>query len=127
MLGTAFFLGISAMMQGSETDFIHRLIDNSPHITIQDEYRNPQLQPVAQLLSRRRRSRCTASSRKPKPAASAIIMQALDYLRAMPGLTASPMLQGTGLVSFAGKDEALSLNGMIPADINYGFHHRQTT
>ena len=49
VLGTAFFLGISAMMQGSETDFIHRLIDNSPHITVQDQFRNPQLQPVARL------------------------------------------------------------------------------
>ena len=49
VLGTAFFLGISALMQGSETDFIHRLIDNSPHITVQDQFRNPQLQPVAQM------------------------------------------------------------------------------
>lgn len=49
VLGTAFFLGISAMMQGSEADFIHRLIDNSPHITVQDEFRNPRVQPVAQL------------------------------------------------------------------------------
>src|SRR6185312_1038150 len=48
-LGTAVFLGISAMMQGSETDFIHRLIDNSPHITIQDQYRNSQIQPIARL------------------------------------------------------------------------------
>src|SRR6185312_10318977 len=47
VLGTAFFLGISAMMQGSEADFIHRLIDNSPHITVQDEFRNPRPQPVA--------------------------------------------------------------------------------
>jgi len=46
VLGVAFFLSISAMMQGSENDFIKRLVDNSPHITIQDEFRNPSVQPA---------------------------------------------------------------------------------
>src|SRR5262252_7525710 len=46
VLGVAFFLAISSLMQGSERDFIRRLVDNSPHITIVDEYRNPRDQPV---------------------------------------------------------------------------------
>src|SRR3954447_20882264 len=49
VLGCAFFLAVSSLMQGSENDFIRRLVDNSPHITIQDEFRNPQLQPAEQL------------------------------------------------------------------------------
>jgi hypothetical protein len=49
VLGVAFFLAVSSLMQGSEHDFIRRLVDNSPHITIQDEFRNPRLQPVQQL------------------------------------------------------------------------------
>jgi lipoprotein-releasing system permease protein len=116
VLGTAFFLGISAMMQGSETDFIHRLIDNSPHITIQDEFRNPQPQPVAQLFPN---AVIQMHRVKPETETRGIrhYEQALQYLRAIPGVEASPMLQGQGLVSFAGKDEALSLNGMIPKDI----------
>ena len=117
VLGTAFFLGISAMMQGSETDFIHRLIDNSPHITIQDQFRNPQLQAIAQLYP----SAVIQMHRvKPETETRGIrnYKQALDYLHAIPGLRASPMLQGQGLVSFSGKDEALSLNGMIPKDID---------
>lgn len=117
VLGTAFFLGISAMMQGSESDFIRRLIDNSPHITVQDQFRNPQLQPVAQLYPR---AVIQKHRVKPETETRGIrdYQQALDYLRGMPGLRASPMLQGQGLVSFAGKDEALSLNGMIPQDID---------
>lgn len=117
VLGTAFFLGISAMMQGSETDFIHRLIDNSPHITIQDEFRNPQPQPVARLFPN---AVIQMHRVKPETETRGIrhYEQALQYLRAIPGVEASPMLQGQGLVSFAGKDEALSLNGMIPADID---------
>ena len=117
VLGAAFFLGISAMMQGSETDFIHRLIDNSPHITIEDEYRNPHLQPVTQLYPG---AVIQMHRVKPETETRGIrnYLQALDYVRGIPGVTASAMLQGTGLLSFAGKDESLSLNGMIPADIN---------
>jgi len=46
VLGVAFFLAISSLMQGSEADFIRRLVDNTPHITISDEYRNPRPQPA---------------------------------------------------------------------------------
>ena len=116
-LGAAFFLGISAMMQGSETDFIHRLIDNSPHITIQDEYRNSQVQPVAHLYP----GAIVQMHRvKPETETRGIrnYKQDIDYLRGIPGVQASPMLQGQGLLSFAGKDEALALNGMVPKDID---------
>ncbi|MES2291962.1 MAG: ABC transporter permease [Pseudomonadota bacterium] len=116
VLGTAFFLGISAMMQGSEADFIHRLIDNSPHITVEDQFRNPQLQPIVQLYPG---AVIQMHRVKPETETRGIrhYEQALDYLQSIPGLTASPMLQGQGLMTFAGKDEALSLNGMVPKDI----------
>lgn len=47
VLGVAFFLAVSSLMRGSERDFIKRLIDNSPHITVSDEYRDPRVQPAA--------------------------------------------------------------------------------
>ncbi len=117
VLGAAFFLGISSMMQGSETDFIHRLIDNSPHITVDDEYRNPHLQPVATVFPA---AVIQMHRVKPETETRGIrnYVQALAYVRSIPGVTASAMLQGTGLLSFAGKDESLSLNGIVPADIN---------
>jgi lipoprotein-releasing system permease protein len=116
VLGVAFFLAISSMMQGSETDFIHRLIDNSPHITVTDEFRNPHIQPVAQLYPG---ALVQMHRVKPETETRGIrgYEQDLDYLRTIQGLQASPTLQGQGLLSFAGKDEALSLNGMIPKDI----------
>ena len=46
VLGTAFFLAVSALMRGSEQDFIKRLIDNSPHITVSDDFRSANLQPA---------------------------------------------------------------------------------
>jgi lipoprotein-releasing system permease protein len=44
--------------------------------------------------------------------------QILEGLRTLPALRASPVLAGQALVSFAGKDIAVSLNGMIPAEVN---------
>ena len=39
VLGVAFFLAVSSLMRGSEKDFIKRLVDNSPHITVSDDFR----------------------------------------------------------------------------------------
>jgi lipoprotein-releasing system permease protein len=116
VLGTAFFLAISAMMQGSEADFIHRLIDNTPHITINDEFRNPHLQPVQELYPK---AVIFMHRVKPETETRGIRQygQALLYLQTIPGLKASPVLQGQGLVNFAGKDASLSLNGVIPQDL----------
>lgn len=116
VLGTGFFLAISAMMQGSETDFIHRLIDNSPHVTVQDEFRNPRKQPIAELYPA---ALVQMHRVKPETETRGIrnYKQALNYIRDIPGVKASPVLLGQGLVSFAGKDEALALNGMVPGDV----------
>jgi lipoprotein-releasing system permease protein len=53
-LGVAFFLAVSSLMRGSERDFIKRLIDNSPHITVSDEYRKPENSQPATVAGGRR-------------------------------------------------------------------------
>ena len=45
-LGVGFFIGMASMMQGFQRDFVARVIDTSPHITIKDEFRDPPAQPV---------------------------------------------------------------------------------
>jgi lipoprotein-releasing system permease protein len=117
ILGVAFFLAISSMMQGSEQDFIKRLVDNSPHITVEDEYRNPTLQPARQLFPN---GAVEVRNVKPETETRGIrnYRQILDYIRTIPGAQASPSLQGQALVNFAGKDVALTLNGIIPAEID---------
>lgn len=115
VLGVAFFLSISAMMQGSENDFVKRLVDNSPHITIDDEFRNPTQQPLTQLYPG---GAIEVSRVKPETETRGVrgYQQILDYLRTVPGLRASPMLVGQALVTFAGKDIAITLNGVVPAE-----------
>ncbi|HUJ03929.1 MAG TPA: ABC transporter permease [Rhizomicrobium sp.] len=116
ILGVAFFLAISSMMQGSEQDFIKRLVDNSPHITVQDEFRNPTLQPADQLYPQ---GAVQVRDVKPETETRGIrnYRQILEYIRTIPGAFASPSLQGQALVDFAGKDETLTLNGIIPSEI----------
>ena len=46
VLGVAFFLAVSSLMRGSEKDFLKRLVDNSPHITVYDEVRQGRPQPA---------------------------------------------------------------------------------
>ncbi len=46
VLGVAFFLAVSSLMRGSELDFIARLVDSTPHITVSDEFREPTVQPA---------------------------------------------------------------------------------
>ncbi|WED42992.1 ABC transporter permease [Legionella cardiaca] len=116
ILGVAFFLTISALMQGSEKDYLKRLVDNSPHITIVDEYRNPRLQPVQQLYQE---GALEIHNVKPLTETRGIrgYEQILTYLSSMPGLTASPVLVGQALVSFSGRDVSITLNGMVPEEI----------
>jgi lipoprotein-releasing system permease protein len=133
VLGVAFFLAISSLMQGSEKDFIRRLVDNSPHITIADEYRKPSRQPVESYYAEDCASHPSKASPPTEKCSAAIELrrvkpltetrgirgyaQALDYLRAIPDLKASPVLMGQGLMSYAGRDLGISLNGMVPEEI----------
>ena len=118
ILGVAFFLTISSLMQGSERDFIKRLVDNVPHIFVVDQYRNPRKQPVELLYTK---GAVEIRSVKPVTETRGIrgYEQIIDYLRSIPGVQASPVLEGQGVLSFAGKDVAISMDGMIPEDISH--------
>jgi len=116
ILGVAFFLAISSLMQGSEKDFIRRLIDNMPHITISDDYRNPQTQPVNMLFTH---GAVELRSVKPQTETRGIrgFEQTLDWVRSFSGTRSSAVLNGQALVNFAGRDYAVTLSGMIPQDM----------
>jgi len=117
VLGVGFFLAISSLMQGSEADFIHRLVDNTPHISISDEYRNPHQQPAEVRFPA---GALEVRSVKPETETRGIrgYTDILAYLASIRGLRASPALTGQALVSFAGKDVGIALNGIIPAQMN---------
>lgn len=116
IIGVAFFLAISSLMQGSQNDFIKRLIDNSPHITISDEFRSAKKQPVSDVYPN---ALIELRSVKPLTETRGIrgYKQILEKLKNTPGIRASAALSGEALLNFAGRDVNLSLNGMLPEDM----------
>ncbi|HPE74203.1 MAG TPA: ABC transporter permease [Candidatus Competibacter sp.] len=113
-LGVAFFLAVSSLMRGSERDFIKRLIDNSPHITVSDEYRKAQRQPAVEQWPDG-----AVEVRRVKPLTEVRGIrghaQKLVFIESLPGLRAAPVLMGSVVLTFAGRNEGVTLNGIIPA------------
>ena len=112
-LGVAFFLAVSSLMRGSERDFIKRLIDNSPHITVSDEYRNPEKQPARQQWPEG-----AVEIRRVKPLTEVRgirgHIQKLAFIESLPELRAAPVLAGSVVLTFAGRIEGVTLNGVVP-------------
>ncbi len=113
-LGVAFFLAVSSLMRGSERDFIKRLIDNSPHITVSDEYRKAQRQPAVEQWPDG-----AVEVRRVKPLTEVRGIrghaQKLAFVESLPGLRAAPVLMGSVVLTFAGRNEGVTFNGIIPA------------
>lgn len=116
IIGVAFFLAIASLMQGSQNDFIKRLIDNAPHITISDEFREAKPQAVQKMYEG---SAIELRSIQPMPETRGIrgYKRIVDELKAMPGVRASASLGGSAILNFAGRDFSIVLNGMIPEDM----------
>lgn len=112
-VGVGFFLAVSAMMIGSQTDFIRTLVDSAPHIIVRDEQRQAPEQPAAQ--------------RFPDAAVEYHGLRMRDEVRGLRnwsamladlrserGVIAAAALQGGVAVRFAGRSEAVSLAGVDP-------------
>jgi lipoprotein-releasing system permease protein len=116
IIGVAFFLSISSMMQGSERDFIRRLVDNAPHITVSDSFRTSRKQAAAM-----RYADVEVEIRHVTPLTETRGIRGyrniLQYLSGMEGVRSSSVLMGQVLLSFAGRERSINLNGMIPQDI----------
>ncbi len=116
VIGTAFFLAISSLMQGSQNDFIKRMVDNSPHITISDEFRDAGVQPAERAFSE---ALVDIRGVKPQSETRGIrgYKKIVSELQSIPGVRASAVLSGQAILNYAGQDTSLVLNGMIPSEI----------
>lgn len=114
VLGVAFFLAVSSMMRGSELDFIKRLINNSPHITIYDDYRRSQTQPASILWPD---AAIAFSHLTPKTENRGIraYQDKLALIESFAHLNVSPLLVGPVVLSFSGRDQAGTMSGIVPA------------
>lgn len=114
VLGVGFFLAVSALMRGSERDFLSRLVDNSPHITVYDEYRGASPQPAALAWPG---GAVAVSNVKPRSEVRGIrgYQQKLAFVESLPGVLAAPILSGAAVLTFAGRIQGVTLSGVVPA------------
>ena len=116
VVGVAFFLAISSLMQGSEKDFIKRLVDNAPHIIVSDTFRDPRPQPAERAWPHG-----VVQVRNVKPLTEVRGIRGyrgiVADLQAAPGTRASAALTGQVILNFAGRDQSITLNGMVPSEI----------
>ena len=115
-LGVAFFLAVSSLMRGSERDFIKRLVDNSPHITVSDEYRHPQPQPA---MLRWPDGAVELHRVKPLTEVRGIRghAQKQAFIESLPELRVAPVLVGSVVLTFAGRIEGVTFSGIVPAQM----------
>ena len=112
-LGVGFFIGTSSLMSGSEKDFTARLVDSQPHITVKDEFREAEIQPVYLAY--------------PEGAIALRHVEPREYLRGIKNykgkiqelasvsdLIAAPALTGQGIIRYGGKDRSVSVSGIDP-------------
>jgi len=113
MVGVGFFLAVSALMIGSQNDFIRQMIDIAPHIIVSDELRSPPPQPGARVFED---GAVELHGYKLRQEVRGIkdwqaIMAAAN---AMPGAIASPSLTGGVTLRLGGHEEALAIVGIEP-------------
>jgi len=112
-VGVGFFLAVSALMVGSQNDFVGQLIDAAPHIIISDEIRTPTAQPGARAFEggavELHGYKIRTEVRGIKDW-QAIVAAA----NSVSGAIASPSLYGGVTLRLGGHDEALSIVGVDP-------------
>ncbi|TAN48755.1 MAG: ABC transporter permease [Rhodospirillales bacterium] len=110
-MGVGFSIAMSSLMEGSQRDFIMRIVDNMPHIVMKDEFRANPLQPVDQVY---RQGAVELKGLKPKDEIRGIKApwNKIETLEAMPGLKVAPTLSSQIFFSFGGKEVAATLLGI---------------
>ena len=114
-LGVGFFVSMAAMMQGFHGHFEQTIIDVSPHIVMEDEYRKRPRQAV-RLKFDPEKNLVVLQGVKPKEEIRGIkdgekIVQALDNLS---GLYVSPTLEGQVFYRYGSTDVSSNLIGIEP-------------
>lgn len=111
--GVGFSIAMAALMQGSQLDFINKIIDATPHIMIKDEFRNPAEQPAARRFAA---GAVALEGAKPTEELRGIkgAGRTVTQLEAMPGLVVAPILRGQVVIRYFGKDEAAAIVGIDP-------------
>ena len=112
-VGVGFFLAVSALMVGSQSDFVKTLIDAAPHIIVSDEIRSPSSQPGVRDYAS---GAVVLHGYKVRNEVRGIKdwQQILRTVNAIPGAVGSPSLSGAVTLRLGGREEPLAIIGIDP-------------
>jgi lipoprotein-releasing system permease protein len=113
-VGVGFFLAVSALMIGSQNDFVKTLIDAAPHIIVYDELRSPLPQPAERVYG----GAAAVGIRHQKVRTEVRGIRAWQAIVAsvhtIDGAFASPSISGGVTLRLGGRQEAVSVIGIEP-------------
>ena len=114
-LGVAFFIAMAGLMQGFQQFFISKIIDVSPHIVMQDDYRERPRQAVSYAYDMDKTA-VSLNGVKPKEEIRGIknAEKIISALRKMPDVHISPMLEGQIFYRYGSTDLSSTLKGIQP-------------
>lgn len=112
-VGVGFFLAVSALMIGSQNDFVKTLIDAAPHIIISDEVRSPAPQPAIVAFPK---AAVEVRHYKPRNEVRGIKdwQEIMRVIARQPDAVASPSLSGAVTLRVGGREEPLGIVGVEP-------------
>ena len=114
-VGVGFFLAVSAMMVGSQADFVATLIDAAPHIIVSDELRSPPPQPGVRVFGQQGSVQVRGYKNRTEVRGIKDWQAIVREVNAIPGAVGSPALSGAVTLRLGGRDEALGVVGIDPA------------
>mgnify|MGYP001159332290 CR=1 FL=1 len=119
-VGVGFFLAVSALMVGSQQDFVKTLIDTAPHIIISDERRSPPPQPGIAAYGRGSAGQGGAVELHGYKVRSEVRgikdwQAILREVNQIPGAIGSPSLSGAVTLRVGGREEGLAVVGIDPS------------
>ena len=112
-MGVGFAVAMAAMMEGFQEDFVNRVVDNSPHITISDEFRTQPQQPLRLAMPD---ALVRLRSVKPREEVRGIKRagRIVNQLSRQPGLWVAPTLQGSAFIRYGSKKIGATVVGVVP-------------
>jgi lipoprotein-releasing system permease protein len=109
--GVGFSIMMASLMQGSQEDFISRLVDTLPHITVSDERRAPPPQPAERYFDTAEIHNLTPQVRRPGIKNPLATIASLDGW--VPGASAASV-EVKAVIRYAARDVAVSVTGIDP-------------
>lgn len=112
-VGVGFSIAMAALLQGSNRDFIAKIIDYAPHVLVQDEFRDPPRQPVERAYAA---AAVEIEGLKPKDEPRGIrrARMILDAVSRLPDLEVAPSLRGQVILGYGSKEVSSSVVGIEP-------------